>query len=97
MDNYKETNKFLTHLGKLEQIMGSFKTNMRNRSSYVHPSRGILFDISFLILNFYVFLKLGTLLTEEELFKYLFVQHQHLLNLVFKFYKTRNTSWLKSE
>lgn len=60
-------------------------------------TRGILFDISFLILNFYVFLKLGTLLTEEELFKYLFVQHQHLLNLVFKFYKTRNTTWLKSE
>ena len=32
------------------------------------------------------FLKLWTLLTEEELLKYLFVQH--LLNLVFKFYKT---------
>lgn len=48
-------------------------------------TRGILFDISFLILNFHVFLKLGTLLTEEELFKYLFVQH--LLNLVFKFIK----------
>ena len=41
------------------------------------------------------FLKLWILLTEEELLKYLFVQH--LLNLVFKFYKTRNTTWLKSE
>lgn len=36
MDNYKETNEFFTHLGKLEQIMGSFKTKMRNRSSCVH-------------------------------------------------------------
>lgn len=38
MDNYKETHEFFTHLGKLEQVMGSFKTKVRNRSSYVHPN-----------------------------------------------------------
>ena len=28
MDNYKETHEFFTHLGKLEQVMGSFKTKV---------------------------------------------------------------------